>query len=111
MMKTRISLFAEHERKIGDPLVDLTKHVDSETLAADIDATAPRLSRAKGGCPLYPTVLMAKILVLQQLYNLADDKLEYQLLDRRSFLQFLDLTESSSIPDAKMIWLFRDGLA
>jgi len=34
MMKPRISLFAEHERedrrsKIGDPLVGLTKHVDS----------------------------------------------------------------------------------
>ena len=44
---------------------------------------------------------MVKTLVLQQLYNLADDVLEYQLLDRRSFLQFLDLTDSSSIPDAK----------
>jgi IS5 family transposase len=54
---------------------------------------------------------MVKILVLQQLYNLADDALEYQLLDRRSLLQFLDLTESSSIPGAKTIWLFRDSLA
>ena len=33
------------------------------------------------------------------------------MLDRRSFLRFLDLTESSSIPDAKTIWLFRDRLA
>lgn len=54
---------------------------------------------------------MVKILVLQQLYNLADDALENQLLDRRNFLQFPDLTESSSIPDAKTIWLFRDRLA
>nr|WP_233411084.1 transposase [Rugamonas sp. CCM 8940] len=116
MMKPRISLFAEHERedrrtRIGDPLVGLTKHVDFDALAASIDAAAPRPSRAKGGRPPYPTVLMVKILVLQQLYNLADDALEYQLLDRRSFLQFLDLTESSSIPDAKTIWLFRDRLA
>jgi len=74
-------------------------------------SAAPRPSRAKGGRPPHPTVLMVKILVLQQLYNLADDALEYQLLDRRSFLQFLDLTESSSIPDAKTIWLFRDRLA
>lgn len=29
----------------------------------------------------------------------------------RSFLRFLDVTESSSIPDAKTIWLFRDRLA
>src|SRR5471032_2109539 len=116
MMKPRISLFAEHERedrrtKIGDPLVGLTKHVDFEALAAGIDGAAPRPSRAKCGRPPYPTVLMVKILVLQQLYNLADDALEYQLLDRRSFLQFLDLTESSSIPDAKTICLFRDRLA
>ena len=116
MTKPRISLFAEHEREvrrttIGDPLVGLTKHVDFEALAASIDAAAPRPSRAKGGRPPYPTVLMVKILVLQQLYNLADDALEYQLLDRRSFLQFLDLAESSSIPDAKTIWLFRDRLA
>lgn len=116
-MKTpRISLFAEHERqdrrtKIGDPLVGLTNHVDFEALALSIDAAAPRPSRTKGGRPPYQTMLMVKILVLQQLYNLADDALEYQLLDRRSFLQFLDLTESSSIPDAKTIWLFRDRLA
>jgi IS5 family transposase len=116
-MKTpRISLFAEHERqdrrtKIGDPLVGLTNHVDFEALALSIDAAAPRPSRTKGGRPPYQTMLMVKILVLQQLYNLADDALEYQLLDRPSFLQFLDLTESSSIPDAKTIWLFRDRLA
>jgi len=54
---------------------------------------------------------MIKILVLQQLYNLADDALEYQLPDRRSILRFLDLSDSSSIPDAKTIWLFRDRLA
>ena len=107
-MKPRISLFAEYERedrrtKIGDPLVGLNKHVDFEALAASIDAAEPRPSRAKGGRPPYATVLMVKILVLQQLYNLADDALEYQLLDRCSFLQFLDLTKSSSIPDAKTI--------
>ncbi len=39
--------------------------------------------------------MMIKILVLQQLYNPADDALEYQLLDRRSVLRFLDLTDSS----------------
>jgi IS5 family transposase len=116
MMKPRISLFAEHERenrraKLGDPLVGLAKYVDFEALAATIDEAAPRPSRSKGARPPYPTLLVIKILVLQQLYNLADDALEYQLLDRRSLLQFLDLTDSSSIPDAKTIWLFRDRLA
>ena len=72
MMKPRISLFAEQERedrrtKLGDPLVGLAEHVDFAALAARIDAAAPRPSRAKGGRPPYPTVLMIMILVLQQL--------------------------------------------
>ena len=54
---------------------------------------------------------MINILVLQQLYYLADDALEYQLLDRRSFLRFLDLTESSSVPHTKAIWLVWRRLA
>jgi len=98
MMKPRISLFAEQERegrraKLGDPLVGLAEHVDFEVLAARIDVAASRPSRARGGRPPYPTVLMIKILVLQQLYNLADDALEYQLLDRRSVLRFLDCSQ------------------
>ncbi|WGG51761.1 hypothetical protein [Rugamonas sp. DEMB1] len=66
MMKPRISLFAEHERedrrtKIGDPLVGMSKHMDFEALAAGIYAATPSPSRAKGGRPPYPTVLMVKI--------------------------------------------------
>lgn len=115
-MMPKPSLFAEEERgnrraKIGGPLIGLSEHVDFIALAAGIDTALPRPSRAKGGRPPYSTVLMIKILVLQQFYNLADDALEYQLLDRRSFLQFLGLTDSSTIPDAKTIWLFRDRLA
>ena len=116
MMMPKPSLFAEEERgnrrsELSDPLVGLSKHVDFAALADEIDTALPRPSRVKGGRPPYPTVLMTKILILQQLYNLADDALEYQLLDRRSFLQFLSLTDSSTIPDAKTIRLFRDRLA
>jgi IS5 family transposase len=71
----------------------------------------PCPSRAKGGRPPYLTILMTKILILQQLDNPAGDALEYQLLDRRSFLQFLGLTENGAIPDVKTIWLLRDRLA
>lgn len=116
MIERRISLFAEHERedrhtKIGDPLVGLTEHVNFEALAAGIDEAAPSPSRAKGGSPSCPAVLVAKILAPQRLYNFADDALEYQLLDRRSFLQLLDLTEWSNIPHAKTNWLFGNRLA
>jgi hypothetical protein len=63
---------AEEERgnrraKSGDPLVGLFRHVDFGALAAGIDTALPRPSRAYGGRPPYSTVLMIKILVLQQL--------------------------------------------
>ena len=48
---------------------------------------------------------MAKILILQQLYNKADDAFEYQLLDRRRFLQFLGRTVSSMIPGSVALTL------
>jgi hypothetical protein len=34
---------------------------------------------------------MVKLLLLQQLYNLSDDVMEYQVLDRTSFQRFLGL--------------------
>ena len=51
----------------------LAEHVSFEELAARIDTAAPRPSCAYGGRPPYPTVLMNTILVLQHLYNLADN--------------------------------------
>jgi IS5 family transposase len=53
---------------------------------------------------------MFKVLVLQHLYNLSDDELEYQVRDRYSFCRFLGLSPEGRIPDAKTIWLFREHL-
>jgi IS5 family transposase len=44
------------------------------------------------------------------LYNLSDEGLEYQILDRLSFMRFLGLRVGSRVPDAKTIWLFREQL-
>jgi len=35
--------------------------------------------------------MMFKVLVLQTLYNLADEQVEYQIRDRLSFMRFLGL--------------------
>ena len=55
-------------------------------------------------------VLMFKILVLQHLYNLADEQTEYQVRDRLSFQRFLGLTPEARVPDARTLWLFREHL-
>lgn len=51
-----------------------------------------------------------KVLVLQQLHNLSDDRIEYQIRDRFSFMRFLGLELEDRVPDAKTVWLFRDRL-
>jgi transposase, IS5 family len=109
------SLFAGEEReakldKLGDILQVLEKHVDFAGLAVSIDKAAPRPSREKGGREPYPTEMMVKILLLQQLYNLSDEQLEYQLLDRLSFQRFVGLRNSSQIPDRTTYWTFRERL-
>jgi IS5 family transposase len=54
--------------------------------------------------------MMFKVLVLQTLYNLADEQVEYQIRDRLSFMRFLDLGLEDVVPDATTVWLFREAL-
>lgn len=44
------------------------------------------------------------------MYNLSDEALEYQVLDRSSFQCFAGLEKSSRIPDAKTVWVWRERL-
>ena len=111
-----ISLFAGEDRsakrdRIGDPLQVLDRHIDFAAIAAAIDAKLTLGDRGKGGRPPYPTETMVRLLALQQLYNLSDDALEYQVLDRNSFARFARLTHSSRVPDAKTVWVWREGEA
>jgi len=54
--------------------------------------------------------MLFKALIIQSLYNLSDEQLEYQILDRISFKRFLGLKKSDKIPDSKTYWLFREQL-
>ena len=53
---------------------------------------------------------MFKILVLQHLYNVCDDDIEYQIRDRHSFCRFLGRDLEDKIPDTRTIGLFREQL-
>lgn len=109
------SLFAAEEReakldKLGDILQVLEKHVDFKALSQAIDQAAPRPSQEKGGRPPFPTEIMVRVIVLQQLYNLSDEQMEFQLLDRLSFQRFVGLRHSSQIPDRTTLWTFKERL-
>jgi IS5 family transposase len=48
--------------------------------------------------------------MLQQLYNLSDEQMEFQLLDRMGFQRFGGLRHRSRIPDRTTLWAFRERL-
>jgi IS5 family transposase len=93
--------------KCPDPLLRLNAVIDWELFRTRLQTIR---KNSGTGRRAFDEVLMFKILILQSLYNLADDAMEYLLRDRLSFMRFLGLNLRDRIPDAKTIWLFREQL-
>jgi len=107
--------FDENDRleelsKLGDPLEKLNKFIKWEDLRGILTKALKKEPKKPGGRPPFDYVMMFKILILQKLYNMADDKTEYQIKDRLSFQRFLGLALCDTVPDAKTIWNFREAL-
>ena len=96
--------------KAGDPLEGLSQTVDFDIFRKALDKALKYSDRRKGGRPPHDPVMMFKILILQALYDLSDDKAEFMIRDRLSFMRFLGLGLGDVVPDAKTIWLFRERL-
>lgn len=94
--------------KLGDPLEKLNKYIDWEEFRDPLEKIFKNDNPEKGGRPRFDVVLMFKILVLQQMNDLADDKMEFMIKDRLSFQRFLGLGLQDTIPDSKTIWFFRE---
>ena len=51
-----------------------------------------------------------EFLFIQRLYNLSDEQIGFQIVDRLNFCRFLEISFSDSIPDCKTVWAFREIL-
>ncbi len=114
IMKNQLCMFDEEDRlkkisKIGDSLERLND-IDWTVFRPVLDHAFQTERKSKAGRPPYDYLMMFKILVLQRLYNISDDQTEYQINARMSFMRFLGLTLSDTVPDAKTIWVFRESL-
>ncbi len=94
----------------GDPLVKLNEVMDWELFRRDLETVRDKERKSNAGRKPFDVILMFKILILQSLYNLSDDQVEFQVRDRLSFMRFLGLGLGDTVPDAKTIWLFRELL-
>jgi len=98
--------------KLGDPLQKLNEYIDWNIFKAPLEVAFKNdeVDKSKGGRPPFDKLMMFKALIIQSLYNLSDDQLEYQIIDRASFKRFLGLKKSDKVPDSKTFWHFREKL-
>jgi len=95
---------------IGDQLEAYTGAVDFEMFRPDLEGALAYSDGARGGRPPFDPVMMFKILIIQAQNNLSDDRAEFLVNDRLSFMRFLGLGLTDRVPDAKTIWAFRERL-
>jgi IS5 family transposase len=97
----------------GDPLEIIDQVVPFENFRAEIEAvvlTPAADKRSSAGRKPIDVIVMFRMLVLQSLYNLSDEQVEYQVSDRMSFTRFLRLGIEDRVPDGTTLWLFRETL-
>lgn len=115
--KTGMSLFEQENTmeslsKMGNPLVLLKEIVDFEQFRDALEKLFTNDSNKNnaGRKPIDP-VFMLKVLFLQRLYNISDNQVEYQIKDRMSFREFLDICSVDDVPDEKTVWKYKNIMA
>jgi hypothetical protein len=93
----------------GDPLTKLNEVIDWDIFRPIIDQAREKERKSNAGAKGFDSILLFKVLILQSLYRLSDEALEFQILDRYSFSRFLGLHAASKVPDCTTIWRFREG--
>jgi IS5 family transposase len=88
-------------------LDEIDNFIDFAVFAEAFDVAQSKPSR---GRPSYPPLLMFKILLVQVLYNLSDEKMSEALADRLSFRRFCGFALDESTPDQTTICRFRNSL-
>jgi len=104
----------EHQTKLTqkkDLLVRLNQIVPWEAFRPALEKIYDKPRKSNAGRKSMDVVVMFKLLVLQQLYNISDEELEYQVSDRLSFMQFMGFSLADEVPDATTVWLFRKQLS
>jgi transposase, IS5 family len=93
-----------------DLLVRLNQVIPWEAFRPQLNQIHAKVRKSAAGRKATDVVVLFKMLVLQQLHNISDESLEYQVNDRLSFMQFLGFDLMSEVPDATTVWLFRKHL-
>jgi IS5 family transposase len=94
---------------MGNPLASISTVIDFEFFRETLEHKLLNTNKKNNaGAKPFDVVLMFKIVILQRYYGLGDKQIEYQILDRTSFKNFLGLETGDKVPDEKTVWHFRE---
>ncbi|HAL40216.1 MAG TPA: hypothetical protein DCP03_19780 [Polaromonas sp.] len=96
--------------KTGDPLERLNAVIDWEIFRPILARIDAKVRKSTAGRKPTCRILMFKMLILQRLHGLSDERLQYQVTDRLSFMRFLGVELAGNVPDARTVWAFRESL-
>jgi len=93
-MNIQFGFYDLHKRfskavRAGDALERLDAVIDWEMFRAELERIDHKERKSAAGRKPMDRVVMFKMLILQNLYGLSDEALEYQVSDRLTFMRFL----------------------
>ena len=91
-------------------LMRLSEAIPWESFRPLLEKGYAQERKSNAGRKRIDPLILFKMLILQQLFNISDEELEFQVNDRRSFEEFVGLGVMNSIPDATTITFFRERL-
>lgn len=92
--------------KLGDPLEKL-QQINWEFFSTIINNAQIEIESLENSTFPYDSITMFKIFILQNIYNISDSRIEYQINDRLSFMRFLELNLDDKIPEEEVISAYR----
>lgn len=106
VIETAISKYKEDNASVDNTM---SHDHDDVILKPFTESSCPRskYSRKNAGRPSYDPIIFFKIFILQILFNLSDAMVHKHILDRQSFLAFLDI-DVTLVPSSKTIWKYRE---
>ncbi|MCL1802350.1 MAG: transposase [Eubacteriaceae bacterium] len=94
---------------LGDPLENIAKTIDFEAFRPLLNSVFGFVP-GRNGYPGYDFIMVLKIIVLQHLYSIPDDQIEFELYDRLSFARFIGLSQNGNAPSETEMLLYRELL-
>ena len=88
----------------------LSETIPWESFRPLLEQGYTRERKSNAGRKRIDPLILFKMLILQQLFNLSDEEVEFQVNDRRSFEEFVGLGVMNIIPDATTIAFIRERL-